>query len=102
MIEFPDEDGRVLTTTSNYSTLTEVATLVVGNLGDGFGYADVAELNSKGITTLLSDIDLGDGIVQDGVNINAHIRESVVAYDANSDTNNITLEIPDRPRHSAV
>ena len=95
VIEFPDEDGRVLTTTSNYSTLTEVATLVVGNLGDGFGYADVAELNSKGITTLLSDIDLGDGIVQDGVNINAHIRESVVAYDANSDTNNITLEIPD-------
>ena len=32
VIEYPDEDGRLLTTVSNYSTMTAVATLVKGSL----------------------------------------------------------------------
>jgi hypothetical protein len=94
-IEYPDEDGRILTTSSNYSTLTAVGTLIVGALGDGFGRAEVASLKSKGLTHLLSDIDLGDGRIEDGVNINSHIREDIIAYDANSDLANITHRIPD-------
>jgi hypothetical protein len=95
VLEYPDEDGRLLSTTSNYSTLTMVGTLVVGNLGDGFGYADVSMLNVKGDSTLNSDVTLGDSLTQDGVNFDSHIRETHIAYDANSDSNNITFNVPD-------
>ena len=95
VLEFPDEDGRLLSTTSNYSTLTMVGTLIVGNLGDGFGYADVSSLNVKGDSTLNSDVTLGDSLTQDGINFDAHIRETHIAYDANSDSNNITFNVPD-------
>ena len=61
-IEYPDEDGRLLTTVSNYSTLTAVATLIEGNIADGFGYADFTWLNVKDLTTLNSDITFGDGL----------------------------------------
>ena len=94
-IEFPDEDGTLLTTASNYSTLTSVATLVSGSIGEGFGSVVVASFQSKGDALFLSDVDLGDSVSQDGLNINAHIREEKLVFDSNSDGKKVTLEIPD-------
>ena len=63
------------------------AMLAVGNLLNAG--------TSKGDARLLSDVDLGDSVTQDGLNINSHIREEFLVFDSNSDGKKITLEIPD-------
>eukprot|EP01046_Picozoa_sp_COSAG06_P002180 COSAG06_NODE_75_length_25804_cov_247.408364_6_plen_4151_part_00 len=94
VITYPDEDGRVLTTSSNYSTLRAVAELTVGSIGRGFGHAEVASLGADGDIQSKGEIIFGDDAA-DGVNINGHFRETQLVFDPNSDFITTTITITD-------
>lgn len=94
VITYPDEDGRVLTTSSNYSTLRAVSELTVGSIGRGFGHAEVASLGADGDIQSRGEIIFGDE-ASDGVNINGHFRETQFVFDANSDFITTTITVTD-------
>ena len=93
-ITFPDEDGRVLTTSSNYSTLRSVSELTVGSIGRGFGHAEVASLGVDGDIQSKGEIIFGDD-ASDGVKINGHFRATQFVFDPNSDFISTTLTVTD-------
>eukprot|EP01043_Picozoa_sp_COSAG02_P005539 COSAG02_NODE_151_length_33583_cov_25.995042_1_plen_2855_part_10 len=94
LITYPDEDGRVLTTSSNYSTLRAVSELTVGSIGRGFGHAEVASLGADGDIQSRGEIIFGDD-ASDGVNINGHFRETQFVFDRNSDFITTTITVTD-------
>ena len=58
-INFPDETGTLLTTTSNVSSLQQVDQLVRGSIGPGFGGAVLQNLLVTGQTALRDSVVLG-------------------------------------------
>lgn len=95
MADFPDETGQVITTASDFSTLTAVGELTTGSLGPGFGSAHVASLISDGDSYLRSNVRLGL-TEPNTLEFYAHVITSTIVFDANSDgINKLTLFMPD-------
>ena len=95
-IEFPDEDGMVLTDSSLSSSLTKVGALTNGSIADGFGSANVESLISRGSSHLRGDMRLGTTASQ-ALTISAHINSPSLLFDADSNGQGTRLQFVDHP-----
>eukprot|EP01050_Picozoa_sp_SAG11_P002316 SAG11_NODE_115_length_16019_cov_12.462940_3_plen_2137_part_00 len=107
-IAFPNETGTVLTTVSDFSTLTAVSGLTSGSLELGFGRAIVSSLHSRGDAVLSADVTIGSALpdpnnpgvllsaYEESLTIYSMIRSQELVFDANADgINRLTLFFPD-------
>jgi len=100
-IEFPVETGRVLTTVSLESSLTSVGELSTGSLGNTFGSANVASLESRGNAMLLHNVELGTN-QQDSLKIFSHIKTQQLVFNADSAGGKMVLSFPDPSSHRSI
>lgn len=93
-ISYPDEDGRLLTTTSKVSTLAEVGALDTGSIVEGFGAAHVASLTVTGQSAFNGETILGDGY-DDRILFEGSIASHTIRFDRSGNAGSISLYIPD-------
>ena len=92
-IEFPVEDGTVLTTTSKQSVLTGVGALSSGSIVAGFGSATVTDLTATGKALLKGDVVIGDTRA-DALIINSRIHADVLVTRHSEGTNDFKIIFP--------
>jgi len=93
-ISFPDESGRVLTTSSKDSSLERVGALVNGSIVDGFGPAHVQSLISSDSSHLRGNTVLGTS-ESNSLYIHSHVTSPDMLFDANSNGAGLRIVYPD-------
>jgi hypothetical protein len=96
-ISIPDEDGRLLTTTSNVSSLQEVGALEMGSIVEGFGTAHVQSLTVTEDTVLRGNIQLGDDFMEDGIDIQGYVSSQQIKFDTDGIGGSMSLMVTDPP-----
>ena len=76
LLTFPSETGTILSDVSANSSLEKVGTLISGSLGETFGHASVAGLESRGASLLRHDVVIGDG-ANDSLTIDSTITSTL-------------------------
>jgi hypothetical protein len=94
IIGYPDEDGRLLTTTSNVSRLREVGELERGSIVEGFGAAHVGSLAVTAESHLNGAVKIGDGH-EDKIEFAGSIASRTIRFDHDGGAGSLSLKIPD-------
>jgi hypothetical protein len=96
-IFIPDEDGKLLTTTSNSSRLREVGALEAGSIVAGFGSVHPLSLTVTTDTVLHGNTQIGDDSLQDRIDIQGYIGSQQVKFDTDGIGGSMSLMITDPP-----